>query len=333
MRRTILAALPLLAALPALAGCLTAPYPNFAEQLDVANQVSGDSWVASADGPEGEEVKVLVVGDDGQGGDPRFSFTSILPRSVRKLQGTWLWNEATSRLVLTADYEYVFPDESGKPVTQRTGAQRRAVTIEESLAASVSDGRLVLAGGSGALAGTYTLFREALGALGAAPEVSPGCAFRVFNLTILSSQVRIPSFGGTGILQYTTPANFQGERTGAVTIGVANVFNPLTTIDYVEYSDFSGAAVAGLQSTQVNTAGNGYMFGTLEFAFRPVEPLPQVTGTVTYGEQGGGGDSIRLTSGLVSGGGYQVAVSGGQGGFVDGVTLPPPSTAACLGLR
>ena len=142
-----------------------------------------------------------------------------------------------------------------------------------------------------------------------------------------TSQVRIPGFGGSSILQYSTPATFVGELSGTVRIGVSSILSPLTEIDDAGYADLAGAGVAGLQSTKVNISGNGYMYGTLDFVFRPVDPLAPVTGTVSYGVSGGGEDSIQLTAGLVTGGGYQVAVDGGSSGRVDGVELPPPSTA------
>jgi hypothetical protein len=50
----------------------------------------------------------------------------------------------------------------------------------------------------------------------------------------------------------------------------------------------------------VSNSGNGYMHGTHVFVFRPVDPLAPVTGTVSYGVPGGGGDSIQLTAGLVT---------------------------------
>jgi hypothetical protein len=323
-----------LAAVLLLSGCLSAPYPNLFERLDVANQVSGDTWVSYADTPDGEEIRLLVVGaPTSESPVPRFSFTAVRPRSVRKLQGTWATSATQPSFVLSVEFVFEMPDESQRPVTQRVGATRRQVSYDEVLDVSMVGPNLVVSGGSGELDGTYTLFPQALAALGGPVGVTPACAFRVFNLTILSSQVRIPGFNGTSILQYTTPATFVGEVTGTVRIGVSNVLSPLTEITYTAYADFTGAGVEGTQSTRVNTAGTGSMFGTLPFVLQPLEPLPPIEGTVGYGVSGGGGDSIQLTGGNVTGGSYAVDVSGGASGLVDAVNVPGPTTAACLGLR
>jgi hypothetical protein len=55
-------------------------------------------------------------------------------------------------------------------------------------------------------------------------------------------------------------------------------------------------------------------------------------GSASIGSQDGGGDSIRLTNGNVTGGAYLVTVEGGASALVDGVTAPVPSLATCLGL-
>ncbi len=323
-----------LAALLLLSGCLSAPYPNLFERLDFGNQLSGDTWVSYADTPDGEEVRVLVLGaPTAEAPVPRFSFTAVRPRSVRKLQGTWAASAAQPSVVFSVELVFEMPDESQRPVTQRVGATRRQVSYDEPLDASLAGQNLVLSGGSGELDGTYTLFAQALAALGGPAGVTPACAFRVFNLTILSSQVRIPGFNGTSIIQYTTPATFVGEVAGSVRIGVSSVLSPLTEITYTDFVDFPGAGVEGTQSTRVNTSGTGSMFGTLPFVLKPVEPLPPIQGTVGYGVSGGGGDSIRLTNGNVTGGSYAVEVTGGASGLVDAVNVPGPTTATCLGLR
>jgi hypothetical protein len=185
--------------------------------------------------------------------------------------------------------------------------------------------------------GSYVPLQVALSRLGRSSPSDLSCAFQVYNLTIVSSQVRIPGFNSALVSQYTSPATFVGEQAGSVRIAVTDLLSPLTDITYAGYSDFSGVAVEGTQWTKVNVAGDGYMYGSVAFRLEPVASgggaaPPPLVGTVTYGESGGGGTSIRLTNGNVTGGSYAVSLDGGVSGPVDGVTWPPPPLAECLGI-
>jgi len=325
-----------LAALLAGTACLDSPYANIAEILDTTQVVAGKTWIAAVQGASGPETRLLVLAYPDSTTGPAFIFTSVVGIApVRKLVGQWV-SDGAGDVTFDATTEYVMANEASTPVTARTGSLRRSVGIQQTVAARLEGGKLVLSGGDGTFDGRYAPLGRALARLPTATAADMGCVFQVFNLTVLSSQVRIIGFNSAGTAQYLTPATFVGESAGSLVISVSNLLSPLTDITFTTFSDFEEMEVVGTQWTQVNMSGNGHMYGTLTFTFHPAgpggEPLAAIEGTVGYGIQGGGGDSIQLTNGNVTGGSYAVAVTGSGSGLVTGPTAPQTPVAACLGL-
>lgn len=327
-----------LAWLALLAGpaCLDSPYANLGEILDATVSIAGTTWIASVDTASGPEVRLLVVAGPDSPSGRTFIHTSMIGIApVRKLVGTWS-TDGAGTVTFAATTEYVLADEASKPVASRAGSRRLTVDVRQTVSARLEGGSLVLSGGDGSLDGSYHRLDRALSRLGTAGATAAACFFQAFNVTVVSSQVRILGFNSAAIAQYTSPATFAGEASGNLVISLTNLLSPLTDITYGSFSDFPEMVVDGTQMTKVNLSGNGFMYGTLDFTFLPVDadgkPLSPVHGSVSYGTPDGGGNSIRLTNGNVTGGSYTVSGADGLLGMVEGSSPPSPSIAACLGL-
>lgn len=325
-----------LAVLLIFAGCLDSPYANFGEALDQTVAISGATWIASVETADGPQTRLLVAAGPNSASGPAFIHTSVIGISpIRKLVGSWSVTEGEV-VEFTATTEYLLANESTKPVISRTGSQRRSVDVRQSVSARVIGGRLVISGGDSSLDGSYQPLEQALARLGTTSVADLPCVFQVYNLSVVSSQVRILGFNSASTVQYRVPATFVGEAEGNFTISLTDLLAPLTDITFSTFSDFLGMSLDGTQWTKVNLSGNGHMYGSVAFTLFPVgaggATLPPVHGSVSYGTQDGSGDSIRLTSGNVTGGSYLVSVAGGASGLVDGATTPVPLLASCLGI-
>ena len=68
-----------------------------------------------------------------------------------------------------------------------------------------------------------------------------------------------------------------------MTIGLVNLFSPVSTITFANYADFEGVVLDGAQISSTDTGGNGAMSGVL--GFRIERPgLPPLEGSVDYRE-------------------------------------------------
>lgn len=329
-----LAIVAALAAALAAGGC--GPYAELAQKLDVgAVIVGGETWISTAPSASGEEVRVLLLGDPpAAGGRAGFAFTAITldiaaGRAVWSTQGDWPGDPAAPTLELHERLLYQLDDQRGTKLLERSGATRQDVNRTVTLGQSRADGRLVLTGDA-SMAGTYVLLPAALAARGSSTVDDAACAFQLANLAVLSSQARIIGFGGVGMTQYSEPESFVGTVAGDVRVALSHkITSPTTDITYTGFTDFAGVAIAGTQTTRVDTSGDGSMSGTVTFSLQPEAPLPAITGTILYGP---GDDAIQISSGFASGGRYVVTLDGGGTARVDPVGAPSPSVSQCLGL-
>jgi len=316
-----------------LLGC--GPYSEVGQKLDVAlTFATAETFVAAS----GTEARILVLGRDAGGAPSGFALSALeLPQAAglsgRTYEGSWSENGQGLDLQVQLDYE--MPDERGEDLLSRLGSTR--TSVDRTLAfTTVRSGDTLTLTGDPAWAGTYLLLTDALGQLGSATAADVGCQFLVANLAVLTSQIRIIGFGGPGMLQYSTAFTYVGTLAGGVKVGLTGgLLSPKTTITYSAFSDFSGVTLAGNQITFANAGGNGHMEGTVAFTFAPtVNGIPgaEETGTILYGQPGGGGDAIQIGDGYVSGGEYVVTLWNGVSATVDPVAPPATSLAACLGL-
>ncbi len=324
MRRR--AALPLTLLLAA--GCL-GPYPDLGEPLDQGIGVSGAAYVA---GVPGGALRLL-----GLGGAPTstaaipFSLTIVdtthLVQPVRTLQGSWAAAPGGAAAEAHATVEFLMPDESSESVATRAGATRSVIDLRQTVTVQLApDGRLTLSGGDGSFGGVYLPLAQALGHLGrsGSPE-DASCAYQVANLTVISSQARIPGFGGMGMLEYTSTAAFAGTSSGGLTVKLESPFAPRTDITFTGFADFDGMVADGLQVTDVNLSGDGRMSGVLTFHLTPA-PGPPMAVSLDYG-------NVSLANGVPTGGTYGVSVDAQPAVQLSATAMPRvPATATCLGL-
>lgn len=317
------------------------PYPNVGEKLDLGVTLRGQAsttWIALS----GDSALVLVLATADASGVARFIHTTVSHgTAVVTLQGTWSGDVHASTLSVETTARFTLPDESALPLARRVGATRKGMHAPQTLLARLENGRLVLAGGDGSMAGTYSIFQAALAKLTPTSADAPGCAFQVMNLVVRSSEARVPGFGGTDMIQYLHPASFAGVLAGEMHVSVSTPTTPLTLIGYNTFADFSGVQIDGTQSSQTDTSGDGWLYGTVSFRLQPVSvapdgtatPLPPVDGTVTYGVPDGSGSSVKLTNANATGGQYLIAFDRGGGGAVDAASPFSPDLAVCLGIR
>jgi hypothetical protein len=317
------------------------PYPNVGEKLDLGVTLRGQdstTWV----GASGRTALILVLATPDSTGLAHFVHTTIGNdgNELRTLQGTWSGDVHASTLSVESTVRYTLPDERALPLSRRVGASRKGLHEKQTLGARLESGRLVLDGGNGSMVGSYVVLQAALARLGSSSPDAAGCAFQVMNLAVCSSQVRIPGFNSADMIQYFHPASFAGTLSGEVHISVATPTTPLTLIGYNTFADFSGVEIDGTQSSQTDTSGDGWLFGTVSFRFQPLAlapdgtatPLPPLNGTIDYGVSDGSGASVRLSNGNATGGQYRVAFEGGGTGTVDAASPYQPDLAVCLGL-
>ena len=327
--RAVAAAVVLAAA---LGGC--GPYAELAQKLDVGVTIAGgETWISAS----GTEVRVLVLGPPDPAGAPvPFAFTSMtIPiaagTAVWSTQGVWTGTAADPSIALRERLLYRMDDERGTPLLQRRGATRTDVDRTLTFGQSREGGQLVLTGDA-SIAGTYVLLPEALAHLGSSSASDAACAFHLANLAVLSSQVRIIGFGSALMTQYKRPATFQGTVSGQVRVAVSGLSSVTTDITYTQFSDFGGVRIDGTQTTHVNAGGDGSMSGTVNLAFFPGAPAPELDGSISYGSSADPGDAIQISNGSPTGGNYVAALAGGGTTKVSPVGAPSPTVAECLGL-
>src|SRR5690606_9789852 len=144
------------------------------------------------------------------------------------------------------------------------------------------------------------------------PDAPGGASdiYRVFNLSLFSSQVRVPSFGSVGMTTYAKePGTFNALIAGEFGVDLESYVNPTAKIDYRDYHELDGILVNGLQITRANTDGDGPMDGVLDvechLAPRDVGTgaTPYLTGTVDF-------SGLVVTNGVAADGFYLLSYAG-----------------------
>lgn len=176
----------------------------------------------------------------------------------------------------TASYgvSYDFNYTSTGAILSRRGAQRTDLTTPRDVAISLAKAGEKLQATVGGVAGTYTNMYDLIGDLQMTNVTEAEDIFRLINLPLYSSQVRIPGFGGAGMVNYGTTTTFYsaigGEEAGSLfTIKVENALRmPDTTIAFKAFQDMSGIVMDGPQRVLVSLKGDGDMSGIVNFVLR-----------------------------------------------------------------
>lgn len=134
--------------------------------------------------------------------------------------------------------------------------------------------------------------------------------FRVFNLPLFTSQVRVGGFGSGRMTQYvlSTPAQFNGIIANNFTVIVDSNITPHTTFTYFQFEELSGIKIDGHQQSLVNISGAGPMTGILSFVMLGHRlsggaANPIVNGTIDYA-------NVTINKGVAGGGTYALDVDG-----------------------
>jgi hypothetical protein len=305
------------------------PYQIIGQELNPTVSLGNQpTWIQATP----EQTTLIVFATPDGGPSAPFTLTTIA-RNQSAVIYTGTYYATATQVTFQNTLKYVLANEYSLKVTDRDGAQRFDVDGGATYNTSVDGGILTLTGTPPL--GSFASFTSALANLQATNQDQADCLLRVFQLSVISSEARILGFNGPAIIQYTTPATFNGVLTGVVNIGVESLFTPNTTLAYQQYSDFTGFVLDGSQYSQTDLQGNGYISSALNFqmASTPVDGGPSQTGiagVVVYGNANGSPPSVLLTTGTPSGGSYQLTVDGGPTFLVGYDVLNTIDVTACV---
>lgn len=294
-------ALQAVAALGAVGlGACLGPYPNIGEKLDVTSKVSGRSFITLDAG----NARVLVLAPlDGGSNAPFTRVDEFQPRAVETLQGSW--STPGAEISFSTSTVFILPDELTKPISSRRGATRKTFSppvVSTASIVTVTSDTLELSGPP-EVAGTYHTLITRTAHISGTDATSPACAFHVANLTVESSEARVPGFNSPGLTQYLNRVEpFQGILSGTMTIGLVGLFSPVSTITFTNYADYEGVILNGEQISSTDTSGNGALSGVVTFHIERQGMAP-LEGSVDY-------RAVTLRGGNESGD-YLVTLDGG----------------------
>jgi hypothetical protein len=310
MRRTAAIAAAIAAVIGGAAAC--GPYAPLAQKLDVTGRIVGDAWIAAA-GLDRSGTRILLLGRPDADGNSAFAF-SDLPSGVSDtstIQGTWSEPGLHGDVTLVVRFTYVLPGGGG--ATRDEDSRTLHAT-----ASRAQPGRLVVSGDP-AVAGTYVRLADALRNLGTPATITPQCAFLIPNLAVMTSQIRIPGFGGNSMYTYQQAADFIGTVAGnlnvSVNISLTNN-NAHTVLRYDGFEDFGGVTLNGPIVTDTTLSANGHMSGVLRFALAPAATDPAsvatpIQGSINYGSPPST-DPIQISGAKPGpGGAYWMSIDGG----------------------
>ncbi|MGO8970116.1 MAG: hypothetical protein ACLQDQ_11165 [Myxococcaceae bacterium] len=313
----------------AVVGCL-GPYQMIGEELDPTVPLGDQpTWIQATP----EQTTLIVFARPDGGFSAPFSLTTIASDlSTVILTGTY--SSTATEVTLNSTLKYTLDYQYDVSVTSRTGAQRFNVDGGATYTTSLDGGILTLTG-TPAL-GSFVAFPQALANLQATTQAEANCVLRVYDLTVISAEARILGFNGPAIIQYTSPANFNGVISGFLGISVQSLFNPNVTQVFQNYSDFSGFVLDGTQYTVTDLNGNGYLSDVVNFQMAGVPPsdggptAPGISGQVAYGNAQGSPPSILINGGTPSAGSYQLTLDGGSTFLISYAVLDSIDVTPCV---
>ncbi len=292
-------------------GCNMGADPDLGAKLDTLTSIGRENATAWMRTDEDGHSELLVLGGSADGDSKRFVLTTFFPDMTGTLDaGTY--TSTDERIVLRVESEYTKKLELDLPPISRTGSVREdfAVPKEISYAAAVKGGLLHLRPKAGAEI-VMTEFWDVMAKIDLSADAGFDMLSRTFNLTTVSLQMRIPGFGGAGLLNYSNgPSEFVGAVDGASTIEMTSILPAAADIRLNGFQDFPGMVFTGNQLSTTDMDGNGNLTGTIHFTMKDPRKgrTLRIEGDLTY--------SLTLTNGTTSDGGYEVTLTTGEGQFV-----------------
>ncbi len=310
------------------AACL-GPYQIIGQELDKTISLGDQpTWIQATP----LQTTLLVFATPDGGVSAPFTLTTIArDQSTVIYAGDYI--ATATQVTLNSKLKYVLKNQNNLPVTSRDGAQRFDVDAGATYSSTLDGGILTLTGSPSL--GSFVAFPQALAHLKATTQAEADCLLRVYDLTAISSETRILGFNGPAIIQYTTEAGFNGVLSGDVNISVESLFNPNVTLNYQNFSDFSGFVMDGTQFTKTDLSGNGYVSNTIAFSMTLPSsdggvPQPVISGVVGYGNADGSQPTVLITTGTPTGGSYTLSIDGGASFLVAYDVLFTMDVTACV---
>ncbi len=201
---------------------------------------------------------------------------------------------------------YEFVHETGARILDREGSQTFELDPHEihNVAMTASAGDLTLS-----VDGDELHYRNLMDVIAGIPKDQTGATImgQLLNVGLLVSQARVRGFGGAGMTEYIqTPKDFRGLIAGSIHVsGSIGAGNVNMTVDYREFSDFTGMSLSGPQIVDVSWAGNGNMKGASDFVIQldPRDPSQTLVGRFDY-------DGVTIMDGFGDGGAGTLTLNG-----------------------
>jgi hypothetical protein len=214
--------------------------------------------------------------------------------------------DATGKGQAVHSLEYDFKYDPDTSILGRDGSLRQDLKtpISEPLTIAADGSQLVVS--LSGEARRLTSIGEVVESVDVHTQKGAEAVFRLFNLPVLTSQVRLLGFGGGSMTQYVDQtASFGGLIRNRFTVSVESWLSPNTLIAYFQLEDLTGIVVDGPQKSNVDTSGNGQMEGVLNFLMRGTGGVSDVAirGHLDYGE-------LQIRNGVAAGGEYSLVIDG-----------------------
>jgi hypothetical protein len=220
-------------------------------------------------------------------------------------QGTYVLG-ADGHGVFTVEHAYVFVYfDSSVKLGARDGALRNDMPAPASHSIEIeADGDQILVDVDGDTRRLTNLY-DVIAKLDPKDRAGAEDLFRVLNLAIYSSAVRIPGFGSAKMSSYiNNTTTFKALVASDFTVGVGGpLLNPVTDIVYDQFEDLSGIVLDGDQRTVTNLYGNGSLSGVLDWRLRSSDEDVFLEGTLDY-------EGLVVVNGVAGDGTYTLTVGG-----------------------
>ena len=262
-----------------------------------------ETWLRSTD--TGTEVFIIGEVDPSATEPPCFLRGFVEQSSTTTLAtGTYVFDEALGTGTFSNTADFIFRYQPEVNIVSRRGSQRTLneppLTVPFSMERDGEQLLLTIQGDTLRL----TSIGDVIDALDETTMAGAEDVFRLFNLSLFTSQARLLGFGGTGMTQYLdVTAEFGAAIANGFTVRVENILNPDTDITYLEYMEFTGITIDGLQRTMVDLNGDGDMEGALTFRFEG--RTRTIEGTLSYLD-------LKIRDGVAGAGTYTLSIEGGE---------------------
>jgi hypothetical protein len=288
-------------------GCNVGSYPDLGSKLDPLTSIGDQgaaAWMRTATDGHSD---FFVFGNSPAQGERRFIFVTMMRDCTGSMQaGTFEVQD--DKIILKMESEYTKTLELDVPPSSREGSVRVDYSPPREIiwSAFIQNGLLHVSGEDGERMVMTDLW-DVIPTIDVSSDAGVDMLVRLYNVTTVSLQMRIPGFGGAGLLQYSgEPSEFVGVIDGASSIEMTSVFSPVVEIAFADYKDYPGIVIDGKQVSSTDMKGDGTVTGPMHFAMAdPREGgVFRIEGDLTY--------QITLKNGTSSDGGVDVTLSTGK---------------------